>query len=1341
MRTALQCIVVFFAASSAFAQTWFVRQSGNDQADGKTPKTAFATVLRAVQAVNHGDSIVIGPGTYRCAALLAERFAADGSTMAITGDESGKLTGEKPGPVVLEPANPMEPALHLYRLHCFVASGLTFRGAGQGVKAERCLGITVERCTFDGLSRGLAAESTEDLSVDACVFRRCGIGLFVKGTRATRVTHATITGSSTAGALLLACGWGSITNSILAANNSNLIADEVSAAAWTSRHNVLTGTTGPWGAVPAIANPYEWDAASGQDRQSAHVPPSFVDPDGGDLRIDPAAAWGGGLPGMAVGAKIDPEPTQDRDGRPLRVRGKAVCVGAYDYPDPRPAAGWRKIATLKARGPAQVRQSAGVYRTDGTLVRTLLADAPRVADLYWDGLDDLGQPAPAGEYEVRSVSHDVRIVDDGAMGDNGAAMGAYHCDNADRVVALPDGGFVITTIYDEAGYPLRRYASSGQPIQATNFAEKDFTGGLALVGGVSGIVGGVSPRRDTRDGDVPPTKTREEDIPPTTPVEGFIGAVGKGEGTKLIRLTPSCERAKMANGADSYPVFAPGEKAPGGVAGVAVIGQTAFVGIPDLSLIRSIDLASGQKKRDWPLPGAGDVAADEKGALWALAGPVGGVSTRRDSRDGDVPPTKEVVSLRPDGSVGQRYATGLETPQYLAAGAGRLAVIDRKAAKVAWLDAASGKIIRTLGRERPKGEWTPVASDLFSDPRDAAITPDGRLLLCEHARLRCLWPESGAVAFEALSNFMDTAVVHPTQPEYVYCWPGIFRVDPKTGAWEWLVESPRGSVEVPGEKKPVSLSPGSPHGAVVLGGRPFIFYFSRHGKGDLLLLDVSDPLKPRTALDYDNRHKALGGWAYTTIAFTKGGDIIAGGHYSLEFKRIPFQGLDGQGNPTFDFDHPVTLGPKEDPSPRKMKCNAAITADRTTGDIYYLAVTDLYNKMVPGWGADGTGVGRSTPDGTPLWFALSSGGNYMSVSAVNDGKNAWIMAAKSFGGQVDLFNADGLRLATGNWSWPCNYSIGFVDLRYGVHAYLRPDGKPGAYVEDDAIGRFARLRVEGADTIERSVIRFTWNNPATQAGPPPLPDRTQGKPVERLLTIPRVPELKASGDWAPWENAGVMPQIVMLPTPGFRRSVPDDLWQTFRAGTAIGAIAHDGASLYAMFLVADDTMHFDDPKGNAMWQFDCVELWLEEEQFTLGMTSDGSPALFKHRHHNREGKEWAANYALPRDCIWAAKLDDLSSHPLGRHLGAVTGASFRGRPGYAVMARIPFAEVKLVGGIAGRGGKDILPTTGAPGEVVRVGVSLSCINAWGNEQDYKVNWPASLMFSDPTRSCPFAFGK
>lgn len=78
-----------------------------------------------------------------------------------------------------------------------------------------------------------------------------------------------------------------------------------------------------------------------------------------------------------------------------------------------------------------------------------------------------------------------------------------------------------------------------------------------------------------------------------------------------------------------------------------------------------------------------------------------------------------------------------------------------------------------------------------------------------------------------------------------------------------------------------------------------------------------------------------------------------------------------------------------------------------------------------------------------------------------------------------------------------------------------------------------------------------------------------------------------------------------------------------------------------------------------------------------------------------------------------------------------------GRAGYAMMGRIPFEEIKLVGGIAGRSG--ITNTTGAAGEIIRIAVAFDGVCSWGREQDFKVAWPCGLMFSDPTRSVPFVF--
>ncbi len=479
----------------------------------------------------------------------------------------------------------------------------------------------------------------------------------------------------------------------------------------------------------------------------------------------------------------------------------------------------------------------------------------------------------------------------------------------------------------------------------------------------------------------------------------------------------------MANGAEDYRLFADQEK-PGATAGLAVADGQAYVAASGLNLIRVIDLATGARKADWTLPGVADLAADGQGTLWAVSG-------------------KDVVALDRTGRVARRYATGLQKPQYLAAGVNRLAVVDRTAARLALLDAANGRVLRTLGQPRANGQWTPVGPETLADPRGCAFLSDGRLVLSEHTRVRILWPEAGRISADIVSNFMDVAVVHPTRPEYLYCWPGVFHLDPKTGAWDWLVEAPQGMTTPPDKDGKVrTYSYGSPSTTVVLDGRPFIAYAT--GDERLYMFDVSDPLRPRLAMRPSPAQKVLRLVPYSIISFAKGGDIMANGdNYGLSFARIPYKGLDASGNPIYDFAHPVKLGVAKDPSPRGMKCINAPSCDRVTGDIYYLAVTERNNKMVPAWGADGTGVGKSTPEGKPLWFAASSGGNYQSGAAINDGKNAWYFAGKSFGGQIDLFDADGLRVTTGNWGWPCNFTIGFVDIRYGVQPYLRPDGKVG----------------------------------------------------------------------------------------------------------------------------------------------------------------------------------------------------------------------------------------------------------------------------------------------------------
>ena len=1099
----------------------------------------------------------------------------------------------------------------------------------------------------------------------------------------------TVTASSSIGLLVLGGGSGTIANCILADNNASLIADTPSATAWTSDYNAISGTVGTWAPAPPIHNAYEWYGATKQDRHSVYVAPVFVSATGGDYHISGAVSWPGGLPGASVGhVVLFPGETvngqmaarYDRDGNRFRDRAGTMSCGAYDYPDPLATGAWTALA---AKVPKGVRASAGVYKTGSvkahpTLVRTLVSDAAGVSELWWDGRDDYGRAVAAGSYQVIAVSHDAKLVDDGAIANDGDPKGQYANYNAERVTPLKDGGFFVTQSYSESGYNVRRYDAAGHSLSASAQSDAGYWA-TSLYG------------------------------------DGIIAGLDQGADSKLVMLTLDGERAKMPNGTDSYRVLTDVDKGAT-LKGLAVMGDRAYVSLMGTNVVRVIDLKTGGKVADWPVPALGDITAAPDGRqLAAISG-------------------TNIVSLNVNtGAANETMASGLIEPEWLTIGAGRMAVVDTNHGKIAIIGENQDKP-RVLGQDRTN-YFMLVAGDLFRDPRGACFLADGRMVVTEFGRLRILNVDDPKQFKEIVSDFVDVGIVHPTDPRFVYTGLGIFQVDQQTGAWKWAVEVPSFSL---GAKAPAD-DPWhdqryAPARTVVLAGRP---YLVSHLDATARFYDVSDPLKPRLATSVPHIADV-----YETLAFDKTGDIIFQGTGTLGARMIPFGGLDGSHNPIYDATKMVKLGPDDDPDKdRGMKNIWAMTGDGATNDLYYLAVSKNRNKMVPGWGADGTGVGKIAPDGTPLWYSPSSGGNYMSISAVNDGKQTWVLACKSFGGQTDVYNADGLRLTTGNWDQITQYQAGFVDVRYGIDGYLRLDGKVGGYVEDDAIGRLLRWRLDGGATINRQVSAITWSPSATSTETA-LPDSARPDAAAAISTasIPKIAAIPIDGDWSKWGDA--QPQIILLPgNITFRRTIPADLFQTFRQATAIGALAHDDANVYIFFVVANDNPHYDQVSAGDLWRTDSIELWLEEEQFGFGILSNGSAGAFKYRFHDRAGTQWKAGYALPHEDVWASKIDDLSTNPLGRQLGLIAGVSMAGRTGYAVEAKIPYEEIKLVGGIAGRNGTDILPTTGKPGEIIRVGVALDKINATGRVQDYMTSWPVSLMYSDPTRSYPFSFGE
>jgi len=80
-------------------QFTFVRTSGSVDNDGLSPQNAFASLYDAGLKATSGTTIVIGPGTYREGDIRVRLNVSDVTFLA---DPSGSLTGDPPGPVLID---------------------------------------------------------------------------------------------------------------------------------------------------------------------------------------------------------------------------------------------------------------------------------------------------------------------------------------------------------------------------------------------------------------------------------------------------------------------------------------------------------------------------------------------------------------------------------------------------------------------------------------------------------------------------------------------------------------------------------------------------------------------------------------------------------------------------------------------------------------------------------------------------------------------------------------------------------------------------------------------------------------------------------------------------------------------------------------------------------------------------------------------------------------------------------------------------------------------------------------------------------------------------------------
>ena len=104
---------------------------------------------------------------------------------------------------------------------------------------------------------------------------------------------------------------------------------------------------------------------------------------------------------------------------------------------------------------------------------------------------------------------------------------------------------------------------------------------------------------------------------------------------------------------------------------------------------------------------------------------------------------------------------------------------------------------------------------------------------------------------------------------------------------------------------------GSPSTSVVLGGRAFIAYY---GEGRLRMIDVTEPLRPRMALDATDEGAGRLG-LFDHLASPRAATWSAAATTTCGSRSCLSRDWSPENNPLFDFAHPQTLGPEKDPQP------------------------------------------------------------------------------------------------------------------------------------------------------------------------------------------------------------------------------------------------------------------------------------------------------------------------------------------------------------------------------------------------------------------------------------------
>jgi hypothetical protein len=835
---------------------------------------------------------------------------------------------------------------------------------------------------------------------------------------------------------------------------------------WTSDHNTFWGGIVPaedcggdrWGSMLARTLPI-WREMSGQDANSKFERIDYV--------IDPT-----------TGFKRDPE-------------GVLTGTPNISLPIPKDFPGGEI--------------SVGVFRKDGTPVRTLIAEHEAkggdVLKLHWDGTDNLRHAVAPGRYLVRMIAPGLKVEQSWIANTYGTYDGHVQQEILGLTVG-PDGTSFGICYWDESGGEIKKYNPDGTShlLQQIDLHGWGHNGSSEITAddkyiyarmGQSGNDGGNYPQKN-KNGlfQYPPKDSTWACIRRYT-LAGQPVPFAKGYGVDgSLLLLDELPRKQATNAA-----FAGG--------GLAAAGGKLFLSDPKNNKVRAYDRDTLEELQSWDVPNPGRLALDGKGALWVI-NPISYAETgaEDDYRDGTsasasiqkIDLSTGTVTTLPLPGVGRASALAFDP-------SGRLLIADDGPDKqVKTFDVSGGtpQLIDTLGQKGGIYAGAPgeVAPDKFNGITGVGCDAAGNIYVSStHSggELRKFSPDKKLTWHVMGLAFVDGASADPQSPEDVFMKDEHFKLDYSTHPVSWKYEDytrdlrktdPFGSRDwasnlvrdIGGQRFMYGTQMFPQAGLAIYkfeGGLATMCGFIKmegadakvwrdaNGDGQADPSECQDPKTVAITAPFVPQAGDHGSWNWFVDTH---GDIWKA-YNTAGILHLPCSGLDQQGNPIYDLKNAEAL-----PMPLPFRELHSVEYIPET-DALYLGGETEESKRNPrdGWGPTTRVIARYDAKTQLRWITPVDTFNCLALSVTND----LLFAVDSRSAQLQIFdNKTGMKLGTAAVGKSVGYASGWDDFPMCIRAISLKNGDSIVFVEEDWCANIVLYRVH-QDIKKLSSVPFT----------------------------------------------------------------------------------------------------------------------------------------------------------------------------------------------------------------------------------------------------------------------------